>query len=55
MNIQVGKYSWIFPNSSMYYGIVGNLTNDEFVLKQNLLLHVENFAKIFIAIYCNMQ
>ena len=37
----------------MYYGIVQNLINDEFVVKQNLLLHVENFAKISIAI-CNI-
>ena len=39
----------------MHYEIGGILTNDEFVLNQNLLLRVENFAKIFIAIYCNMQ
>ena len=39
----------------MYYGIVRNLTNDEIFLKKNWVLPVENVAKIFIAIYCNMQ
>ena len=35
----------------MYYGIVGNLSNDEFILKQNLLPRVENFANIYCNIY----
>ena len=35
----------------MHYEIGGILTNDEFVLNQNLLLRVENFEK---NIYCNI-
>ena len=37
-----------------YNGGVGNLTMKSF-WSQNLSLPIEIFAKIFIAIYCNMQ
>ena len=47
-------FEFVGVNATKYNGVVGNLTMKSFS-SQNLSLRIENFAKIFIAIYCNMQ